>query len=492
MPAAEPAATAWLLAITAVLIAASALSSRASARSGIPVFLIFIGLGILAGSEGIGGIEFADYHLSFRLGTLALALILFDGGLNTRLSVMRPAMAPATVLATVGVAATALVVALGGRLVGFTWPGALLLGAVVSSTDAAAVFSVLRASNLQLRRRVAATLELESGLNDPLAVILTATMTEVVATGESPGWGLVASIPLQLGVGAVGGAAIGFAGRWLLGRARLPAGGLYAVLTLALALLAFSLPTLLLGSGFLAVYVAGVVLGHGSLPYRSGLLRFHDALAWLAQVTMFLVLGLLVFPSRLVDAAGVGLSIALLLILVARPVVVLLCLLPFRFSLREMLYVGWVGLRGAVPIILATVPVLAGVGGADRLFHVVFFVVVVSALVPGGTVSWVSRRLGLISSRPPPPAAVLEVSALRPLSGDILTFTIQPALPVCGAKLADLPLPARAVVMLILRGEELIAPRGATHLLAGDHVYVFCPSAERGLIALLFGAHDED
>jgi len=250
---------------------------------------------------------------------------------------MRPAMAPAAVLATVGVVGTALVVALGGRLVGFTWPGALLLGAVVSSTDAAAVFSVLRGSNLQLRRRVAATLELESGLNDPLAVILTATMTQVVATGESPGWGLLATIPLQLGVGAVGGTAIGFAGRWLLARARLPAGGLYAVLTLALALLAFSLPTLLLGSGFLAVYVAGVVLGHGSLPYRSGLLRFHDALAWLAQVTMFLVLGLLVFPSQLIDAAGVGLSVALLLILVARPVVVVLCLLPFGFPLREML-----------------------------------------------------------------------------------------------------------------------------------------------------------
>jgi len=223
---AEPAATAWLLAIAAVLIAASALSSRLSARSGLPVFLIFIGVGIAAGSEAFGGIELSDYHLSFRLGTVALALILFDGGLNTRLSVVRRAIAPAAVLATAGVAGTALVVAAGGRLVGFAWTGALLLGAVVSSTDAAAVFSVLRGSGLQLRRRVAATLELESGLNDPLAVILTATMTQVIATGENPGWGLLAAIPLQLGVGAAGGAAIGFAGRWLLGRARLPAGGL--------------------------------------------------------------------------------------------------------------------------------------------------------------------------------------------------------------------------------------------------------------------------
>ncbi len=492
MLSAEPNATAWLLAIAGVLIAASVLSSRLSARSGIPVFLVFIGLGMAAGSEGIGGIEFADYHLSFRLGTVALALILFDGGLNTRLSGLRGSIGPASVLATAGVAGTALLVAAGGRLVGFGWAGALLLGAVVSSTDAAAVFSVLRGSGIQLRERVARTLELESGLNDPLAVILTAVMTQVLA-GEGPlGWGLVAQVPLQLGVGAAGGAAIGYLGRWLLGRARLPAGGLYAVLTLALALLAFSLPTLLLGSGFLAVYVAGLVLGNGALPYRGGLLRFHDSVAWLAQVTMFLVLGLLVFPSRLAEVAEVGVAIALLLVLVARPLVVGICLLPFGFSLREVVYIGWVGLRGAVPIILATMPVLAGVEGADQLFHVVFFVVVVSGLVPGGTVAWVSRRLGLLSTRPPPPPSVLEVSALRPLDGEILSFTVHPALPVCGVTLADLPLTERAVVMLILRNDRPVAPRGGSQLQDGDHVYVFCPPEERGLVALLFGAAEEE
>jgi potassium/hydrogen antiporter len=491
-PPAEPVATAWLLAIAALLVAASALSSRLSARSGIPVFLIFIGLGIAAGSEGIGGIEFADYHLAFRLGTVALALILFDGGLNTRLSAMRAAAAPATVLATVGVAGTAALMGVGAWLLGFGWVEALLLGAVVSSTDAAAVFSVLRGSNLQLRQRVAQTLELESGLNDPLAVILTATMTEVLASGQSPSLRLLADIPLQLVVGAAGGVAIGYGGRWLLGRARLPAGGLYAVLTLALSFLAFSVPTLVMGSGFLAVYLAGAVLGSGPLPYRGGLLRFHDAFAWLAQVTMFLVLGLLVFPSRLLDVAGTGVALALLLVLVARPLVVTLCLLPFGFAAREVLYIGWVGLRGAVPIILATVPVLAGVHGGDRLFHIVFFVVVVGALVPGGTVGWVSRRLGLISKRPPPPPAVLEVSALRPLAGEILSFTVHPALPVCGVTLADLPLPEQVVVMLILRGDELVAPRGATRFQAGDHVYVFSPPGELGLLTLLFGANELD
>ncbi|HVS14022.1 MAG TPA: potassium/proton antiporter [Thermoanaerobaculia bacterium] len=488
----EPTATAWLLAVAALLVAASALSSRLSARSGIPVFLVFIGMGMAAGSEGIGGIEFADYHLSFRLGTVALALILFDGGLNTRLSAMRRVMVPASVLATVGVAATASLVAVGAWLLGFSWIEALLLGAVVSSTDAAAVFSVLRGSNLQLRQRVAHTLELESGLNDPLAVILTATMTQVLATGESPSYRLLGEIPLQLAIGAAGGAAIGYAGRWLLARAGLPAGGLYAVLTLALAFLAFSVPTLVWGSGFLAVYLAGAVLGSGPLPYRGGLLRFHDAIAWLAQVTMFLVLGLLVFPSRLIGVAGIGVALALLLVLVARPLVVTLCLLPFGYAAREVLFIGWVGLRGAVPIILATVPVMAGVDGGDRLFHTVFFVVVVCAVVPGGTVGWVSRRLGLISKRPPPPPAVLEVSALRPLAGDILSFTVQPALPVCGVTLADLPLPQQVVVMLILRGDELVAPRGATRFQAGDHVYVFSPPEELGLLTLLFGANEMD
>ncbi|HVS65344.1 MAG TPA: potassium/proton antiporter [Thermoanaerobaculia bacterium] len=491
-PPVEPTATAWLLAIAAVLIVASALSSRLTARSGIPLFLVFIALGIVAGSEGIGGIEFDDYHLSFRLGTIALALILFDGGLNSRLSAMRQAAAPATVLATVGVAGTAALVALGAWTLDFSWAGALLLGAVVSSTDAAAVFSVLRGGGLRLRQRVGQTLELESGLNDAMAVILTATMTEVIASGQPPGFRLLVDIPLQLAVGAAGGIGIGYGGRWLLGRVRLPAGGLYAVITLALAFLAFGLPTLLLGSGFLAVYLAGAVLGSGPLPYRGGLLRFHDSIAWLSQVTMFLVLGLLVFPSRLVEVAGIGILLALMLVLVARPLVVTLCLLPFGFAASEVLYLAWVGLRGAVPIILATVPVLAGVGGSDRLFHLVFFVVVISGLVPGSTVIWASRKLGLISKQPPPPPAVLEVSALRPLAGEILSFTVQPALPVCGVALAELPLPDKVVVMLILRGDELVGPRGATRLLAGDHVYVFSPPEEIGFVTLLFGANQMD
>lgn len=396
----EPYTTAWILVVIGLLLGVSALFSRASSRVGVPVFLAFLGLGMLAGSDGIGGIAFEDYGFAFRLGTVALVLILFDGGLNTPVGSLRQGLAPAGVLATAGVAGTAAVVASGARWLGFPWPQAFLLGAVVSSTDAAAVFSVLRGSGLRLNRRVGTTLELESGLNDPMAVILTTELAVGVAGGHPVGWGLLLEVALQLAVGAAFGLAAGFGGRTLLRWSRLPAAGLYPVLSLAVAALAFGLPTLLSGSGFLAVYLAGIVLGSGRIPHRASLGQFHDAAAWCGQVTMFVMLGLLVFPSHLPGVFGEGLALALLLAFVARPAVVILCLLPFGFTLREAIFVGWVGLRGAVPIILAIFPVLQGIAGAERLFDVVFFVVVVGALVPGGTVAWLGRRLGLAAEAP--------------------------------------------------------------------------------------------
>ncbi|HEV2856285.1 MAG TPA: potassium/proton antiporter [Thermoanaerobaculia bacterium] len=491
----EPHATAWFLVVLGLLLAVSALFSRVSARAGIPLFLGFLALGMLAGSEGVGGIEFEDYGFAFRLGTAALVLILFDGGLNTPLSALRAGLRPAAALATVGVAGTASLVALGARLLGFDWGPAFLLGAVVSSTDAAAVFSVLRGSGLQVRQRVGTTLELESGLNDPMAVILTMSLTRSLAGGHPMGPGILPGILLevllQLIVGTAFGVAAGLAGRALLRRGRLQAGGLYPVLTFALALLAFGLPTLLEGSGFLAVYLAGVILGHGEVPYRAGVRHFHDAAAWCGQLTMFLVMGLLVFPSHLLEVAGVGLALALILAFVARPLIVLLCLLPLRFPFREAAFVSWVGLRGAVPIILATFPVLERVPGAERLFDVVFFVVVASALVPGGTVSWLARRLGLAADVPPPAQAVLEISSTQVLDGDVLSFHVDEALPVCGASLADIPLPPNAAVMLVVRGSELLAARGGTVLQPGDHVHLFCRREDRPVVELLFGRAGE-
>jgi cell volume regulation protein A len=487
----EPLATASLLLVAGILIAASVLFSRTSARFGVPVFLLFLGFGMLAGSEGVLGIPFEDYRLAFQLGTLALVLILFDGGLNTPLAAIRGSLGPAVTLATAGVAVTAAVVAGAARLFGLPWPAALLLGAVVSSTDAAAVFAVLRASGLRLRRRVGATLELESGLNDPMAVLLTVVCTELALAPEGIGWATVVELPVQLAVGAAFGIVVGRAARALLARWRLPISGLYPVLTFGIALIAFGLPTLLHGSGFLAVYLAGAVLGDGRLPYRPGLLRFHDAAAWAGQVLMFLMLGLLCFPSRLWDAAGVGIALSLVLTLAARPLAVALSLLPFRYPLREVGFVAAVGLRGAVPIILATFPVMQGVAGAERLFDVVFFVVVFTALIPGGMVPWITRRLGLVSDAPPPPPAVLEITTTQPLSGEVHGTTLHPAAAACGATIADLPFPAGATVLLVVRGTELIAPRGNTLLTPGDHVFVFCKPENLPLVRLLLGMEEE-
>lgn len=492
MPLTEPTTIAVLLLVVGVLLVVSALFSRAASRVGVPGFLIFLAVGMLAGSEGIGGIPFEDYRLSFRLGTIALALILFDGGLNTPLVAVRRVAWPAGVLATAGVAGTAVVMASGARLLGLPWPTAMLLGAVVSSTDAAAVFAVLRSSGLKLKRRVGAMLEVESGVNDPLAVLLTLAAISLAA-GEGRGWALtLLALPLQLAIGAAVGWGIGAGGRALLRRARMPAGGLYAVVTLAVAFVAFSLATLVWGSGFLAVYVAGMVLGNGDFPYKSGLKSFHDAAAWLSQVSMFLLLGLLVFPSRLVDIAPLGLALGLFLAFVARPLVVSLCLLPFRYPWRESLYISWVGLRGAVPIILATMPVLAGVPAAESLFDLVFFVVVTTALVPGGTVGWATRRLGLASAEPAPPPAALEINSLVPLAGEILGFTIAEPTAACGATIAQLPFPPGASAMLLLRGDELIAPKGDTRLEAGDHLFVFGQREDRAFLELLFGHRDEE
>jgi cell volume regulation protein A len=492
VPTTEPIPTAVALLVAATLLGLSALLSRTSTRVGMPLSLVFLAVGLLAGSEGLGGIEFEDYGASFRIGTVALVLILFDGGLNTPISRMRSVALPAGLLATVGVAGVAGMAALGAHLFGLPWPHALVLGAVVSSTDAAAVFSVLRGAGIHLKARVAAILEVESGLNDPMAVILTFALTRALVTGETPGLRLLLDVAVQIVVGAGLGVAVGRAGRALLRSARLTASGLYPVLTVALALVAFALPTLFEGSGFMAVYVAGAVLGDGPLPHHTGIRRVHDALAWVGQIGMFLVLGLLAFPSRLAAVGWQGIGVGLFLALVARPVVVAAILAPFRLPAREIAYIGWVGLRGAVPIILSTFPVLAQAPGAQRIFDVVFFIVVLNAFLPGWTVRWGARKAGLEVALPPPPQAVLEISSSQPVAGDITSFYIAPASAVADTAIADLPLPGRTSVLLVVRGDEVFAARGATVLRPGDHVHVFCEPGDRPLVQLLFGGEESD
>jgi cell volume regulation protein A len=487
----EPLATAFLLVVLGVLVGASALFSRASRSFGLPVALLFLAIGVAAGAEGIGGIRFADYGFAFRVGTVALVLILFDGGLGTPISAFRGGLGPAAVLATAGVVGTAALVGVSAWIFGLGWPEALLVGAVVSSTDAAAVFSVLRGAGVQLKRRVGVTLELESGLNDPVAVILTVALSEALVAGRPPGLELLAHSAVQILVGGAFGLAIGYGGRALLKRARVAAGGLYPVITLSLAFVAYGAPTLVLGSGFLSVYLAGVVIGNGTLPFRSGIFRVHNSIAWLGQVTMFLLLGLLVVPSQLAEVRWTGLAIALVLAFVARPLVVWLCLLPFRFTGKETAYVGWVGLRGAVPIILAMFPVLAGAQGAMRLFDVVFFVVVVNALVPGATVRFVTRWLGMEADAAPPAPASIDFNSSRVLGGEVLSLYVRDESDVAGSSVGALHVPVGAAVMLVVRGVDPLPATASTVLQAGDHVYVYCPPEHGVAVREMFGGAEE-
>jgi potassium/hydrogen antiporter len=493
MELAEPTATAIFLTTFGALLAVSVLAGRIAARVGLPLTTLFLLLGMLAGSEGIGDIAFTDYALTFKLGTTALVLILFDGGLNTSLSAVRQVGAAAGTLATLGVLGTAAFTALAAWMMGLPLAESFLLGAVVSPTDAAAVFSVLRGSGVHLKRRVALTLEAESGLNDPLAFILVTLVTLHIAQPvDLFGWQAAAELVLQVVVGAVAGIAIGYGGRAVMERVAIATGGLYPVFTLAIAFLAFGVPTLLHGSGFLSVYIAGMILGGGELPQRASLLRVHDALGWLGQVAMFLVLGLLVFPSHLDDVAGMGIALALFIALVARPLVVALCLAPFGYRPREIAFIGWMGLRGAVPIILATVPVLARVPGAEPLFDLVFFFVLLSSLVQGGTGAWMARRLGLETREPPAPHAVLAIESMRPLQGRLISFHVDEALAVAGASILELPLPPEAAVALIVRGTILVAPLPETLLLPGDHVYLVARAEDEPVLRLMFGRPEDD
>jgi cell volume regulation protein A len=489
----EPAATATVLAILGVLLAGCAVFARYLDRLGVPVVLIFLLFGMLGGSEGIGGLAFDDDQLAFRLGTIALVLILFDGGLNTSKRALKNTWRPAGMLATAGVLMTAALLAVAGRLLGLRWDQAVLIGAIVSSTDAAAVFAVIRGGSARLKDRVRDTIEIESCLNDPMAVILTIGTIEYLLRSQAGGAaaglvGMAFQVPVQLAVGSGVGLIVGLIVRLILLHARLGNGGLFPVVTLGGAFSAFGLATVSFGSGFLAVFVCAAVVGNGSLPYKPGLRRIHDGIAWISQVSMFLMLGFLVFPSKLLPVAAIGLALGLILAVVARPLAVAACLAPFRYPKAEVGYIGWVGLRGAVPIVLATIPQMSGLPGSDRVFHIVFFIVVVSAIVPGASIVPLARRLGLARAGGSEPAAVVELNSLQRLAGNIRVYHITPDVVVCGAKLAEIAFPPGASAVLVVRGRELVAARGQTVLEPGDHVHIFCADKDEQLIGLLFGS----
>jgi len=353
------------------------------------------------------------------------------------------------------------------------------------------VFAVLRGSRVRLSEATGGTLEVESGLNDPLAVVLTIAATEA-ALGTANATSVLLHALVELAVGCGAGIGLGRVARTLLQRVPLPAAGLYPVVTVALAFIAYGSTTLIGGSGFLAVYVCAVVLTAGPLPYRAGLRRVHDALAWLAQMGVFTMLGLLVFPSKLVALIPQGVGLAAALALVARPLGVLVAIAPFRFSWRERAFIAWVGLRGAVPIILASYPVLRGVPDGEQVFHLVFFVTLVNALVPGATVAWTARRLGLAHALAPLPPATVELISLREYAGEFVWYHVSHVSAVAGARIQDLPLPEGSILALLLRADDVIAPRGDVELRPGDHVCAFVLPADRPFVDLLFGGGEAD
>ena len=380
-----------------VLLLLSVLSSTASSRLGIPALLLFVGLGMLAGSEGPGGIEFDYPRLAQSLGVVALALILFSGGMDTDWGSIRLILWRGISLATLGVGLTTVLVGwFAMQFLEFSVLEGLLLGAIVSSTDAAAVFSVLRARNVRLRGSLKGLLEFESGSNDPMAVFLTVGFISLIS---SPSTSMVELVPLfvhQMSVGALLGYAMGQVMLFLLNRLKLEYEGLYDVLSLALALLTYGATASLGGSGFLAVYLAGIIVGNGNLERQGSLSRFHDAVAWLMQILMFLSLGLQVFPSRVVPVIGIGLVLSLVLMFIARPLSVFVALMASNLRWNEKLLISWVGLRGAVPIVLAMFPLIAGLPEADIIFNLVFFIVLTSVLLQGATLPLVAWWLGLL------------------------------------------------------------------------------------------------
>jgi len=459
--------------LAGVLLLLGIASSKFSARLGMPVLVLFLSVGMLAGSEGLGCIPFENYDLANSVGSVALVLILFDGGLRTSLDAVQRVWRPAMALSTIGVLITSLLTGLAAAWV-LKLPllQGLLVGSIVGSTDAAAVFSVLRTSGLKLPDRLTSTLEVESGSNDPMAIFLTLGLVQIITGGAGSTQDLVVLFLSQFGVGALAGLGVGRLATTAINRINLTYPGLYPLLALAFGLVAFGVAAVLGGSGFLAVYVAGIVLGSSSIVFRRGIFSFHDAIAWLGQIVLFVMLGLLSFPSRLLAVAWEGLLIAIVLILIARPLAVWASAWPFRFRRRELTFLSWVGLKGAVPITLATFPLMAGVPQSQLIFNAVFFVVLVSAITQGWSLPLVARWLNIGRPADPTPALSVEINALRQVDGEILDYTVKPRTHVAGQRLRDLALPDGVVVSLIVRGRDVVMPRGTTLLMPGDHVFV--------------------
>jgi len=476
-----------------LLLLISVLASKASEWLGVPALLVFLAIGMLTGSEGPGGVWFDNTALTQMVGTLALSYILFSGGLDTTWKTVRPVLRPATTLATLGVLLTAVLVAVFAYyFLKFSWLEGMLLGSVISSTDAAAVFSILRSRSISLKGRLQPLLELESGSNDPMAVFLTVTMIRLLQNPATPWWSAIPVFFWQMLLGAGLGLLFGKAIIFLINRVKLEYEGLYPVLTLALVLFTYGITDVAGGNGFLAVYIAGVFLGNQTFLHKRSLMRFHNGIAWLMQIAMFLMLGLLVTPSHLTPVIGSGLLLSLFLMLAARPAAVMICLARSGFSLREKLLISWVGLRGAVPIVLAMFPLMAGIDQAENIFNLVFFIVIVSVLLQGKFLPVIARWLKLGGPMDRQYRSPLEFEHTEPgIQADMIEIGVSAASQAVGKRLLELNMPHGMLIALVRREGEYFIPDGGTTLMAKDRVLVLGDKKSLSQVEQLLGPQRE-
>ncbi len=478
-----------LILVAGALLALGIGASLIAGRLRVPGLVLFLAMGMLIGSDGLGLIEFGsdpeDVELARTIGIVALALILFEGGLAAGWGEIRPVLAASVALATLGTLVTAVAVGLAASwLLDLSVLEGLLLGSIVSATDGAAIFSVLRGSSL--KRRLARILEGESGFNDAVAVVLVLGFIEYIQQPDY-GPGDMALLFLgELSVGLVVGFAVGRAATFAFRRARFATTGLYPVASIATAAIAFGAADALHGSGFISVYITGLALGSAAIPARRTIEDFHDGLAWVSQIAVFLALGLLVNPTEFGDIVGEGLLIAAVLMFVARPLATVLATTPFGLSLRESGLLGWAGLRGAIPIVLATFPVIEGVPNADSFFNLVFFVVITSTLIQGATFDPLARALGLTTAEPALSRPLHEVGTIRDLGAEVLEFPVTEGDVIVGRVVNQLQLPRDALVSIIVRGHEALLPRGSTEIDAGDRLHILVREPARQEVEGLF------
>ncbi len=469
-----------ILLVGSILLIISIFAGKTTYRFGVPTLLLFLLIGMLAGTEGIGGVEFADPQLAQFIGIVALNFILFSGGFDTKWNAIKPILAQGATLSIVGVLLTA--ITLGGfiyYITDFTIYEALLLGSIVSSTDAAAVFSILRSRSLALKPHLRPTLELESGSNDPMAYVLTIAFTSLVINQDQSIQSLIPMLLQQIILGTILGLVMGRISRYIINEIKLDYEGLYPVLVVALMFATYSLTAYLNGNGFLAVYLSALYLGNVQLIHRNTLMRFFDGQAWLMQIILFLTLGLLVFPSQILPIVGIGIAIAAFLILIARPVVVFLTMIPFRIGWRKKMLISWVGLRGAVPIVFATFPLLAGIERAPDIFNIVFFISLLSVVIQGTTVPLAAKLLGVAEKGDSEKTSKVELELTDGISSEMMEVELPGGNPFVGKKVMDLGFPRNAIITMVVRNGQYLVPRGSTILNENDKLVILAEDASQ-------------